>query len=89
MMVRIDYNLGHNLMPTLAKEDEFLRRFTESEEEARSQPGYRWNGGRSWFSSGNVIDLERHRSREELRRMVELAHERWLNQWNGGRRWPP
>ena len=83
--------LSNNLMSALAEENEndFLRRFIEPEEEARAQPGYRWNGGRRWFASANVVDLERHRSPAEILRMAKLANERWLNQWDGGRRWPP
>jgi len=75
-------------MSTLLKENEFLRLFTESVEEARAQPDYRWNGGRRWFSSLNVIDLERHRSPEEMQRMGKLAYER-RTPLDGGRRWPP
>jgi hypothetical protein len=66
--------------------DEFLRRFTESEEEARLDPCYRWNGGNRWFASPNVVDLERHRSREDMRRMARLAYEQWAS---GSYRWPP
>jgi hypothetical protein len=75
-------------MPTPAPSD-FLRQFVLPVEDKRLQPGYRWNGSARWFRSANVVDLDARRGQDEMRRMLKLAHERWVNQWDGGRRWPP
>jgi hypothetical protein len=77
-------------MPAPLKEAlDLHRQLTLPVEDKRAQPGYRWTGGARWFRTSNVVDLQRYRSPEDLRRMIDLAHARWLNQWDGGRTWPP
>ena len=73
--------------PLLLNEEKTLsRQLTLPVEDRPPRP---WNGSSRWFRSANVIDLWRYRTREEQRRMIELAWDRRCNSWDGGPLWPP
>jgi hypothetical protein len=56
----------------LVEDEVWLRKLTFSEEERLSLTTAPWNGERRWFSSPNVLALERYREPDEMARIIEM-----------------
>jgi hypothetical protein len=58
-------------------EDEaWLRKLTFSEEERLSLTTAKWDGEARWFSSPNIVPMERYREPEQIAHTLEILRQR-------------
>ena len=56
--------------------EDWLRKWTFSEEERLSLTTAEWNGEARWFSSPNIVPMERYREPEQVAHTLRILRER-------------